>query len=146
MLFRSTAVQVSPMRPVSTPQVVVQQTPPPAAIRPTVAYTAPRVVVQPTVRYAAPPPPANSRAVEVERIIRACAKRAGWTITNLQVNNNATARVTGRAPNDNVANPRFLDEIQRSGILRDIENGPARPFMDRQGRSILECSFIIKWQ
>jgi len=122
---------VAPMIPVSTPPKVVQQTPP-------------RATPLPVPQNA--PPVANARAVEVERIIRACAKRARWTITDYRATGMGIVRVTGRAPNDNIANQQFLEEIQRSGILRDIENGPARALTDRQGRSILECSFIIKWQ
>jgi type IV secretory pathway VirB10-like protein len=123
----------APMNPVSTPQRVVQQTPP--------------VVVQRPVAPPPPPPPAvDPRAAEVRQIIYACAKRARWTIVDYRPTGMGIVRVTGRAPNDNIANQRFLDEVQRSGILRDIENGPARAFQDNRGRSILECSFIIKWQ
>jgi len=149
----------SPPTPPSSTPSVVQPTPTP---QPTTAPTAqPTPVARPpaqphvsqpvptpstVVRTPLPPlPPANPRAAEIEKIIRACAKRAGWNIRRYQLVANGVSRVTGYAPNDNIANQRFLDEIQRSGILRDIETGPTRAYMTPDQRSMLECTLTIKW-
>jgi len=102
----------------------------------------------PAARPIAPPviqPPPNPRAIEVRQIIYACAQRAGWRITNYQEPSLGTVRVTGVAPADNTRNQRFMDEIQRSGILRDFEGGPSR-MMTQRGQSFMENTFIIKWQ
>jgi len=139
----------APAATTSTPQAPgVQSTPAgPMPVRPNRTLPAGPPIGRPTP----PPPPLptlpNPRAQEVQRIIFQCAQRAGWTITNYQPGF-GMCRVTGRAPNDNVANQRFLEEIERSGILRD---GPditsRRPFMDeRRGVPMLELTFTIKWQ
>ncbi len=131
--------------PVPTPQITrPPYTPPPTPI---VTRTPFARAPQGAAPGAAPAGiAASGRAAEVERIIRGCAQRAGWRITRLQHAPGATIRVTGVAPNDNVANQRFIEEVQRSGVLRDIQNGPMRPFMDNQGRSMLECTIIIGWR
>lgn len=89
---------------------------------------------------------ANPRAAEVRQIILQCAQRAGWRIVNYQEQPGATVRVTGVAVNDNTRNQRFIDEIQRSGIIRDFQNGPSRVFTDQRGQTMMENTFIIKWQ
>jgi len=124
------------------PNVLQPVAPPGTQPRPLPSASTPRAqTASPQSTPAAP----NPRALEVERIIRACAKRAGWTITNYQAGF-GVCRVTGHAPNDNVANQRFLEEIQSSGILRSIETQSHRRYEDRNQRPMLEVTFKIDWQ
>lgn len=116
----------------STPNPYAPTRPGPSANRPTPTRPAGQMVDQ--------------RSAEVRRIIYECARRAGWKITRYQQPAYGVSHVTGQAPNDNVRNQRFLDEIQRSGILRDIDTARSRPFIGRDQRSYLESTFIIKWR
>lgn len=117
-------------QPTSTPYVY--RPAPPAATRP----APPRPTRQPV----------DARSAEIKRIIYECARRAGWKITRYQQTAYGVSRVTGNAVNDNVRNQRFIDEIQRSGILVDLDTGPSRPFVGRDQRHYLESVFIIRWR
>jgi len=110
--------------------------PPPSPVR---TPSPPRVF--PAVR-----PTPDRRSLEVRGIISRCAQRAGWTITAYRQTAYGVSEVTGRAPNDNVRVQRFLDELQRSGILVDIETGPSRPLPGPGGQPYLETTFVIKWR
>ena len=124
--------------------------------------TPPTQAAQPTpdpyAQYRAAPPvnpsqaaqpaatPVDTRSAEVRQIIYDCARRAEWRITRYEQPAYGVSRVTGNAINDNTRNQRFLDEIQRSGILTDIESGPSRVFTGRDQRQYMENTILIKWR
>lgn len=132
-----TAARPTPVRPVPSPR--------PTTPRPNLLQRA-QQTVQHSNRARSAPSPLAQRAFEVRRIIFECARRADWTITSYRQVANGISRVTGHAINDNVRNQRFLSELQRTGILLDLETESFRPFIGPGGRSYLECTFLIKWR
>jgi hypothetical protein len=87
----------------------------------------------------------DRRAAEVRKIIFDSARRAQWKITNYRQTAYGISLITGHAPNDNVRNQRFMDLLQRSGIIVDIDVTNQRRFLVG-GTPYLEITFRLKWQ
>ncbi len=117
-------------------------TPAPALPRP----LNPNTIARTTPSYNAGSAPANlagggltPRQIDIDRIIRQCAARANFKLTNLQ-HGNGRSRIAGVGDNTRVQE--FITELQNSGILRDIESKGAVP-TDRPG--FMQSAIEIKW-
>lgn len=125
--------------PVPTPIVTPMMTPPPRTIAP-----------PPTPIRTAPPAGGgvNDRSAQIRRIIYNCARRAGWEILGYRQPRYGTSEVTGWSPlGDHVRGIRFLDEVQNSGIIMDIDGGrTGRPGKNRQGRDGTIATITIRWR